>query len=280
MTIATVCTGRSPFRKPAGPATLHAVAYDEPVRSERLGPLRPVVEALLRKPPADRPSAAAVGSELRRVVAGEADTVTGVRQASAAHEGLTRTAWDATSPELAPRRSSRSAGRKRLWRGLATTVVVAAGVVGGLFLSGAPPCKEGPQTTTVRKVVRSAAGWQSVTGVSVQRGDRVTVRFVSGKWTADYRNMPLTGPVGVDARTDEAFRFADSCKLKSTARFAALIAVLDGVKNAPAQTVGRELSFRAAGNGTLRLGMNDTAGSCSADNRGELTIRVSVVHAP
>src|SRR5262249_51167169 len=158
--------------------------------------------------------------------------------------------------------------------------VVAAGVVGGLFVSGAPPFKEGPQTTTVRKVVRSAAGWQSVTGVSVQRGDRVTVRFVSGKWTADYRNMPLTGPVGVDARTDEAFRFADSCKRKPTARFGALIAVLDGAKNAPVQTVGRELSFRAAGNGTLRLGMNDTAGSCSADNRGELTVRVSVVHAP
>ncbi|MFG2793783.1 serine/threonine-protein kinase [Streptomyces sp. NPDC048419] len=50
-TLATVCGGQSPFRRPGAPATMHAVAYEEPVLAERLGPLRPVVEALLRKSP-------------------------------------------------------------------------------------------------------------------------------------------------------------------------------------------------------------------------------------
>ncbi|WP_139058285.1 serine/threonine-protein kinase, partial [Streptomyces prasinopilosus] len=45
-TLATVCGGRSPFRRTAYPATLHAVVYDEAVLPERLGPLRPVVGAL------------------------------------------------------------------------------------------------------------------------------------------------------------------------------------------------------------------------------------------
>ncbi|MGY0066966.1 serine/threonine-protein kinase [Streptomyces sp. QTS137] len=72
-TLVTVCGGQSPFRRPAYPATLHAVVYDEPVLPERLGPLRPVVEALLRKAPGARPAAGDVAAALRRVAAGETD---------------------------------------------------------------------------------------------------------------------------------------------------------------------------------------------------------------
>ncbi|XES00387.1 hypothetical protein HEP87_59560 [Streptomyces sp. S1D4-11] len=46
------------------------MAYEEAVLSERLGPLRPVVEALLRKSPDERPSAATARSALCRVAAG------------------------------------------------------------------------------------------------------------------------------------------------------------------------------------------------------------------
>ena len=49
------------------------MAYEEPVLSERLGPLGPVVEALLLKSPDERPSAAGARSALRRVAAGEVD---------------------------------------------------------------------------------------------------------------------------------------------------------------------------------------------------------------
>ncbi|MEF9903437.1 serine/threonine-protein kinase [Streptomyces sp. P9-A2] len=72
-TLVTVCGGQSPFRRPAYSATLHAVVYDEAVLPERLGPLRPVVEALLRKGPSERPTAADVAVALQRVAAGETD---------------------------------------------------------------------------------------------------------------------------------------------------------------------------------------------------------------
>ncbi|MEV2210066.1 serine/threonine-protein kinase [Streptomyces sp. NPDC050997] len=299
-TLATVCSGQSPFRRPGGPATLHAVAYEEPVLSERLGPLRPVVEALLRKSPDERLSAASARSALRRVAAGEAHagplpspTVRAFRPSSAladadtmtsGHERLVPagqtvpTARHTTSLKPAGHQSSRSSGPKRLWWALAGTTVLVAGVAGGLFLTGVLPFEEEPKTTTVSQVVQGATGWQPVTGAVVRQGDQVTVRFVTGQWTADHRNMPMTGPAGYNADTDALLTGATDCKVKPAAPFGALLAVLAGEKDFPVHTVGRQLTFRAAGNGTLQLGMNDTAGSCSADNRGTLTVKVSVTH--
>jgi hypothetical protein len=160
----------------------------------------------------------------------------------------------------------------------AAAAVLAAGVVGGLFLTGTLPPGTGPKTTATRQVVRAATGWQSVTGVTVLRGDRVTVRFVSGQWTADYRNMPMTGPAGYDAETDRLLDGAKDCKADARAPFGTLLARLKGRQTFPIHTVGRELTFEAAGNGTLQLGMNDLAGSCSSDNKGTMTVRVSVTH--
>ncbi|WP_333739872.1 hypothetical protein [Streptomyces sp. IBSBF 2806] len=112
----------------------------------------------------------------------------------------------------------------------------------------------------------------------MRRGDQVTVRFVSGQWTADHRNMPMTGPAGYDADTDRLLDGAKDCKVKPTAPFGALLAVLAGDRDFPVHAVGRELTFKATGNGTLQLGMNDTAGSCSDDNRGTLNVEVSITH--
>ncbi|MGW2619190.1 serine/threonine-protein kinase [Streptomyces sp. NPDC001500] len=299
-TLATVCGGESPFRRAGGPATLHAVAYDEPVLSERLGPLLPVVEALLRKSPQERPSAAGARAALRRVAAGEADagplppatvrvprpsaaladsdTVTGGHGRLGPAGQAVPTARHTTSQRPPSGRPSRPAGRRRLWWALAGTAVSAAGVAGALFLTGTVPFGKEPKTTTVRQVVQSATGWQPVAGAVVRRGDQVTVRFVSGTWTADHRNMPMTGPAGYDAATDRLLDGAKACKVKPTAPFGALLAVLAGDKDFPVHTVGRELSFKATGNGTLRLGMNDAAGACSDDNRGTLNVQVSITH--
>ncbi|MFD8002044.1 serine/threonine-protein kinase [Streptomyces mirabilis] len=301
-TLATVCGGQSPFHRPARPATLHAVAYEEPVLSEWLGPLRPVVEALLRKSPDQRPSAATARSALRRVAAGEADAgplpspTVRVFQPSAAltyadtvTSGQERlvpagepvpTALHTTSLRPAPRQSSRPRGLKRLWWALAGTAVLAAGVGGGLFLTGVLPLKKDPTTATISQVVRSTTGWQSVTRLTVRQGDRVTVRFVSGEWTVDYRNIPVTGPTGYDALTDQSLEGAKSCKIKPAAPFGTLLARLSDSQDAPVHTVGRKLTFRAAQNGPLQLGINDAAGSCSEDNRGTLTVKVSVTHQP
>ncbi len=295
-TLATVCGGQSPFRRPGGPATLHAVAYEEPVLPERLGPLRPVVEALLRKSPGERPSAAGVRAALGRVAAGEtdagplpsatvrvprpfassadADTVTGGQGRPVRAGRTVPTAGHASSPAPSPR----PAGRKGLWWALAGTAVLAAGGAGGLFLSGLLPLEKEPTTTTVSHVVQSATGWQPVTGVAVRRGDRVTVRFVSGEWTADHRNMPMTGPAGYDAATNARLDGAKDCKVKAAAPFGTLLAVLTGDRKFPVHTVARKLTFVATGDGTLHLGMNDAAGSCSEDNRGTLIVRVAVTH--
>ncbi|WP_179203437.1 hypothetical protein, partial [Streptomyces griseiscabiei] len=149
--------------------------------------------------------------------------------------------------------------------------------VGGLFLAGVLPLRE-ESTTTVAHVVQSATGWQPVNGITVRQGDRITVRFVSGEWTADHRNMPMAGPAGYDAATDARLEGAKDCKVKAAAPFASLLAVLTGDKKFPVHTVGKKIAFRATGDGTLQLGMNDTAGACSEDNRGTLTVKVTVLH--
>ncbi|MGW1282609.1 serine/threonine-protein kinase [Streptomyces sp. NPDC002586] len=307
-TLATVCAGQSPFRRPAAPATLHAVAYEVPVLAERLGPLRPIVEALLRKSPSERPSTERVRSALRRVVGDEPDagplppaTVRTLRpspqltdadadaDADAVTSGQARlvptretvpTARHTTALQPSQHPSRRPPGPKRLWWALSAAAVLVAGVGGGLFLTGALPFKEGPKTTATSQVVQSATGWQPVTGASVRRGDLVTVRFVSGEWTADYRSMPMTGPAGYDADTDKRLDGAKACKIKPEAPFGTLLAVLDGDKNSPVHVVGRKLTFRATRDGTLQLGMNDAAGACSQDNRGALTVKVSVTPHP
>ncbi|WP_399884380.1 serine/threonine-protein kinase [Streptomyces sp. BBFR51] len=70
-TLVTVCGGQSPFRRSAYAATMHAVVYGDPALPEGLGALRPVVEALLRKEPGERPTADEVAEALRDVAAGE-----------------------------------------------------------------------------------------------------------------------------------------------------------------------------------------------------------------
>ncbi|MGI3199179.1 protein kinase domain-containing protein [Streptomyces sp. GLT-R25] len=167
-TLATVCGGLSPFRRPARPATLHAVAYQEPALSERLGPLRPVIEALLRKSPDERPTAASTRDALHRVAAGhtdagallpsptahaswpapllaDADTMTSGRQGLVPTGQNAPTATHTTSLRPTPRPSSRHRGAKRLLWAMVGTAVLAAGVGGGLFLTGSAAAQEGPR---------------------------------------------------------------------------------------------------------------------------------------
>ncbi|MFD8383863.1 serine/threonine-protein kinase [Streptomyces sp. NPDC059679] len=72
-TLCVISSGESPFGRTSRVATLHAVAFGEPMIPERVGPPRPVLEALLRKAPEQRPSAAMVRDALRRVADGATD---------------------------------------------------------------------------------------------------------------------------------------------------------------------------------------------------------------
>lgn len=56
-TLYTAVEGRSPFRRTSPISTMQAVVAEEPSAPTRAGALTPVITALLRKDPADRPSA-------------------------------------------------------------------------------------------------------------------------------------------------------------------------------------------------------------------------------
>ncbi|MFE5185472.1 protein kinase [Streptomyces sp. NPDC056628] len=67
---ATLCAalaGRSPFSRDTTLATLHAVLYEEPELPAGVGPLRPVLTALLQKEPSSRPNLDALETFLERV---------------------------------------------------------------------------------------------------------------------------------------------------------------------------------------------------------------------
>ncbi|MFE9772486.1 serine/threonine-protein kinase [Streptomyces sp. NPDC005931] len=57
-TLYTAVEGRSPFRRTSPLTTMQAVVEEEATEAQHAGPLAPVIGALLRKDPADRPGAA------------------------------------------------------------------------------------------------------------------------------------------------------------------------------------------------------------------------------
>ncbi|MFE7614054.1 protein kinase [Streptomyces sp. NPDC057496] len=64
-TLCALLTGRSPFARSEPAAVLHAVMREEPEIPAGAGPLAPVLEALLSKNPADRPTVAQATALLR-----------------------------------------------------------------------------------------------------------------------------------------------------------------------------------------------------------------------
>ncbi|WP_413800890.1 serine/threonine-protein kinase [Streptomyces iranensis] len=72
-TLSAVASGVAPFQRSTGAAALHAVTFADPDIPERVGALRPVVEALLNKSPDQRPSSATVRAALRRLADGAED---------------------------------------------------------------------------------------------------------------------------------------------------------------------------------------------------------------
>lgn len=69
-TLCALLSGRSPFDRPEAAAVIHAVAWEQPHIPDRAGSLRAVLEALLRKTPEGRPSAAEAAEALSSVAEG------------------------------------------------------------------------------------------------------------------------------------------------------------------------------------------------------------------
>ncbi|TDE53998.1 hypothetical protein E1295_15975 [Nonomuraea mesophila] len=71
-TLCVLLSGRSPFARPEPVGVLNAIIRDEPDIPAAAGPLRPALEALLRKDPAERPSVERASGMLRPLAAASA----------------------------------------------------------------------------------------------------------------------------------------------------------------------------------------------------------------
>lgn len=67
-TLCAAAAGHSPFARPTTLSTLHAVLYEEPELPSAVGPLRPVLSALLVKTPEERPDLDELERMLREIV--------------------------------------------------------------------------------------------------------------------------------------------------------------------------------------------------------------------
>ncbi|MEV0092114.1 serine/threonine-protein kinase [Streptomyces sp. NPDC050738] len=133
-TLYTAVEERSPFRRTSPISTLQAVVNEEPPPPEQAGALAPVITALLRKDPADRPSAAETERMLLDAMEGRAP-----KQAQAyvptqnvpkeLLEGATAQLPPSAPPAFAPSAPDR---KRHPWRTAALVVVLAALVGGGV----------------------------------------------------------------------------------------------------------------------------------------------------
>ncbi|MFG2558655.1 serine/threonine-protein kinase [Streptomyces sp. NPDC048496] len=182
--------GNSPFRQSTPLNTLRAVVDEELPPPRRAGPLAPVVEALLRKDPAERLSAAeaehrlrivAAGGTLRTAVAGAADpygaTVTARTTAPATQFPAAPSPSPASSPTSAyvPEERSRRAVAL-LAVGLAVLLLAVGGIVWTLAhkgddknaggTTGAPGPGPGPTSSAPRSTpaTRGTSGADGSTG--------------------------------------------------------------------------------------------------------------------
>ncbi|MFE9684343.1 serine/threonine-protein kinase [Streptomyces sp. NPDC006285] len=161
-TLVTAATGSSPFRRSAYAATLHAVAYEQPNLPAQLGPLLPVVEALLRKAPEERPSIPDATTALRHAAEGvaadpgalpSATVRVAVPAALSLADEETRTRrhvpwadqapptsrYDAATASELLRQDTRRRDRRLVGWVASAVALLVVGTGVGLFVAGAPP---------------------------------------------------------------------------------------------------------------------------------------------
>ncbi|GGV28101.1 hypothetical protein GCM10010245_46120 [Streptomyces spectabilis] len=138
----TAVEGRSPFRRTSLESTLAAVLAAQPPKPQRAGELRPLIEALLRRDPHERPTAAEVATALGEVAGasvGAARGETGPHRqdpARPAFEDEARSADEGGPGGEAPGsggaapEAPAAAGRRR------TLALLAAALVGALLVGG------------------------------------------------------------------------------------------------------------------------------------------------
>lgn len=147
-TLYTAVEGRSPFRRTSPISTMQAVVTEELPPAQKAGPLAPVITALLRKDPDDRPSAAEAERMLLEAMEGrepraaqayvptqrvpdevlrtlDTDAVSGAGTA-----GTAQLSRPAAGPSAGPASSPVTRRSRGRWR-TAVLVIAAAALVGG-----------------------------------------------------------------------------------------------------------------------------------------------------
>ncbi|MFH7594181.1 serine/threonine-protein kinase [Streptomyces racemochromogenes] len=220
-TLYTAVEARSPFRRTSPISSLQAVVNDEPPVPRQAGALGPVITALLRKDPAERPSAAEAERMLIEAMEGREPRAAHAyvpTRAVTAEERATAQESAAPAPEPAPARAAATVPTERppapavrppgRLRRIAVVALVAALVGGGtmfgvLKFTGGDEDKGGSDgsdkgTSTAggpsgQKAAAPPAGWTKVT-------DPVGgfTLFVPEGWTrqADGDQIDYTGDNG------------------------------------------------------------------------------------
>ncbi|MFG3056925.1 cutinase family protein [Kitasatospora sp. NPDC048239] len=131
---------------------------------------------------------------------------------------------------------------------------------------------------TTMTVASGTPGWLD-TGVSVRRGQSVTIAHGAGGWTVDTRLQPevgLTGPQGY-SRADDA-NILPGCKIVDSAPYGALLAAVGSGSTgtgppSPVTWAGEGGQVQAQADGRLLLRINDQD-RCLGDNSGLVVVTV------
>src|SRR4051812_17618919 len=156
---------------------------------------------------------------------------------------------------------------------IAVAIIACLGVIIAAIIAKIPiPTSPVPALTVIEQEVQAYANkdWQN-TGIEVQRGEIVTIQYISGQWS------PFSG-YDTDGRgcIDPNLCTQDLSILENfptnivSGIHAALIA---RISDGQITVVGNEISFEAKDTGSLMLRMNDNSNS---DNSGSILVLIKV----
>lgn len=152
--------------------------------------------------------------------------------------------------------------------------VIAVVIALAAFFPLWPISPAGAATDTSRQAVESPSvssteEWQQMP-LSVGRGEKFTVFYVSGSWTVDERNFPGVGPDGYEPAVDR--EIYQPCKLVPGQPFGKLLGRVG--ENGRTFPVGAGGTLTAPSSGTLFLRIND-ADRCLGDNDGSIAVAMA-----
>lgn len=136
-----------------------------------------------------------------------------------------------------------------------------------------PVTNSTPTATPTSWTVSATEAWQP-TNLTLRRGDKLSIRVISGSWTVNKRNSPYVAANGYPHTTDQ--RIHQGCKINAKWPYARLLGRITGAGTAFPLGTGETVTADANGVLTLRIHEQD---SCLRDNDGAIRVALSVTTA-